>query len=79
MKITFLLFDRIKDLEQRKQESVSYSEIARRTGLSRQTVAAIATNEATDCAVSTLGALLDFFRSEGMAVEVGGLLRIEST
>jgi DNA-binding Xre family transcriptional regulator len=75
--IKWRLFDLIGRVMVEKGERVSYRQIADATGLSKSTVALIATGKATRTDLQTIGVLLRFFSNRlGFQVTPNDLLMV---
>ncbi len=77
MNISFNLFNLKQQLHIESGEQVSYAQIARDTGLHRNTVERITSNDTTRVDLETLAALVSYFRSKGMNVGISDLVNVE--
>ncbi len=66
----------LQKVERKNQRRYKYSEIAKITGLSRQTATKLFTGKAQAVDLATLAALLDFFAAEGMPISPGDLFTV---
>lgn len=76
--IAFNLFTLKRQLEIRNGRPYSWKEIARATGIHRNTLQNIASNKTGGIDNGVLGNLLDFFAAEGMPVSLSDLFTVTS-
>lgn len=67
------VFSLIKQLEIKRGHDLQWSDISRKSGITRQTWLRLRTNEATGIDLGTLGKLIDFFAAEGMPITISDL------
>lgn len=78
MRIHNKVFELVRDLEKREKRTIDIQQIADETGLNRNTVSTLLNGEPKMVRYDTLIALIKFFRSYGMNVEVSDLLVLET-
>lgn len=71
--LMFNLHRPLSELEQRRNRRYSYAEVAEKSGLTRQGVRRLLTEQTLSIRVDTLDHLLRFFHAEGMAITVADL------
>jgi transcriptional regulator with XRE-family HTH domain len=71
--VEFHLFALIKQLEIKKGEKITVAEVAKKAKLHRNTVQRISDNETERVDLTTLAKLRNYFRSEGMPIDIGDL------
>ncbi len=71
------LFALQRQLEIQTGRAWPLSDIARATGLTANTMYNLANNRTAGAQYDTLARLLDFFRGQGMEIEVGDLFLVE--
>lgn len=76
MKIEFNLIRPLAQLEIKNGRRYTYTEIARKAKLNRQTVRNLMGEAPDQINVHTLGGLLDFFATEGMLITVSDLFTV---
>lgn len=62
-------------LEVKKGRPYSVTEMSEKTGLHRNGLRRILRGDAKQVSMTTLAALLEFFRGEGLSIQVGDLFR----
>lgn len=72
------IFSLIKRLEIKHGHDLQWSDISRKSGITRQTWLRLRTNEATGIDLVTIGKLLDFFAAEGMPITVNDLFTTQA-
>lgn len=75
-KVQYNLFTLRRLLEIKKQRKYNWGEIAQKAGLTRKTLETMANNKSSRVNFSSLEALLDFFRDEGMPIGIEELLSV---
>lgn len=71
------LFTLKRQLEMQTGRAYSWAEIAKLADLNANTVYSLANNRLGGVQYSTLSKLLEFFRREGLDIEVGDLFAVE--
>jgi hypothetical protein len=79
MKIEFNLIRPLAQLEIKNGRRYTYTDIARKAKVNRQTVRNLMTEPPDQINVHTLGGLLDFFAAEGMPIGVADLFTVDDT
>lgn len=74
LKVKVNLFTLRRNLEVEKQRKYTWVEMAEKSGLNRKTLERLAQNKYKRMDFSTLDALLNFFRDEGMPIGIQDLL-----
>lgn len=79
MVIEFNLFELKQRLQLYQQKEVSLSQIARDSGLHRNTVERIFNNETSRIDLETVGRLLLYFQDQGLSVQIGDFFKTETS
>ncbi len=71
------VFNLIKDLEKRTGSDLYWTDIARQSGITRQTWDRLRHDGVTAVELRTLAKLLDFFSSQGMPIGIADLFIVD--
>lgn len=77
VRLSFALFNLKKQLEIKLGREISWAEVARGSGLHRNTIEKIQGNATGRVDLDTLAALISYFRAQGLHVTPDDLFRVE--
>jgi hypothetical protein len=70
------IYSLIKDLEKHISSDLYWTDVAVKSGITRQTWDRLRNNQATAIELRTMGKLLDFFAGEGMPITLAELFTV---
>lgn len=77
-RVTFRLFELVKDLEKMKGQNYSLSTISDKTGITRAALSRMINHKTDRVYLSTIETLLTFFHDEGLPVTLADMFSVES-